>query len=98
MYPENAMGLSPQGSARMMNSAGEATASALPPSEVPSTPPVQDTLKDVAMQFQGAWKQLELLNGKFGGDSDKFRILLKAAEDWFSTIAQNLPESPQASY
>lgn len=94
MYPEknipiNPMGLSPQSSASMMGSMGGAVNSALPPPE-PESP---SDLQKVALQFQSAWKAIEDLNGTYGGDSDKFRNVQKALEDWFSDIAQKLPES-----
>lgn len=97
MLPENqipnALGLGAKSSASMMGSMGDAVSSAMAPTEAPPTA-TETAFNQVASQFRGAWKQLENLNGQFGGDSDKFRQVQVALESWFADITSKIPEEP----
>lgn len=94
----NPMGLDAQGSANMV---GGLSAPAMSATETPTAPqenPAETTLRMILQKFQGAWTQLEDLNGSYSGDSDKFRAMQKAAEDWLASIAQTAPASSQQQY
>lgn len=88
--PSNPLNLSPQASA---NALGAMTPQMANQAEAPQENPAEATLRNVLGQFRGAWAQLEGLNGKYGGDADKFRAMQVAAEDWLATIADAIPAS-----
>src|SRR4051812_29319998 len=89
----NPMGLNAQGSANMVEGLSAPVMSATETPAAPQENPAETTLRMILQKFQGAWTQLEDLNGTYGGDADKFRAFQKAAEDWLSTIAQAAPDS-----
>jgi hypothetical protein len=95
MTPTNQLGLSTGQSANMLGTLGASVNAAMPPDE--SETSQENPMQKIALQFQGAWKALESMNGDYGGDADKFRNVQKALEDWFSDIAQNIPENSSTS-
>lgn len=95
-FNSNPMNMDARSAANVVGGMGSTVASATPSASEEN--PADTAMQKVAGTFRDAWKSLESLNGEYGGDADKFRAMQKAAEDWFTSIAQNLPESSMSNY